>query len=55
MYRLSYMTNQWYAIKIESIEDDLENIQTFTDEFIPVMIVADLDDLPFDDYVEVVE
>ncbi len=43
MYRISLMTNQWYALEIDSVEDDLENIEQFIDEGTIITLVDDLD------------
>lgn len=41
------MSGKYYGIEIDSIEDDLENIECFVNEGTPVIITGDLSDLEF--------
>jgi hypothetical protein len=43
MFYRMVKSDKWYALKIEDIEDDLENIQGFVEEG---TVVALTDDLP---------
>ena len=45
MYRVTKMSGKFYAIKINSIEDDQENIDSFVNDQIPVIIVSELSEL----------
>lgn len=45
MMRLVKLTNRWYGMEIDSIPDDLENIETFVNEGIPVLIVGAKEDM----------
>lgn len=47
MIRIVKMSNKYYGIEIDSIEDDLENIKDFIDQGTPVILVNDLEDLEF--------
>jgi len=43
MYRLTKM-GKWFAVKIDSVEDDLENISIFVSEGTLVILTDDLED-----------
>lgn len=45
MYRVTKMANKFYAIKIESVEDDLESIEVFASEDTLIIIGEDLKDI----------
>ena len=46
MIRIVKMTNKYYGIKIDSIDDkEIENIEFFVNDGIPVILVNELDDL----------
>lgn len=45
MFRVTGRNGQYYAIKIKSIEDDLENLENLIEGSDPVIIVADIYDL----------
>ena len=43
MYRVIKMGNKWYALKIDSVDDDLENIESLLSAGDSVLLVEDLD------------
>lgn len=45
MIRIVKLSNQYYGYKIDSIEDDLENIEYFVNDYDLVILVNELDDL----------
>jgi len=45
MFRAVKEGRTWYALEIESLEDDIENIQEFVDSGQPVILVNEIDDL----------
>lgn len=46
MYKVLKMTSKFYAKKIDiTDEDDIEDIESFTNEGTPVILVEDLQDL----------
>jgi len=45
MYRVTKMSGKYYAIEINSIEEDAESIESFTNDSIPVIIVGELYEL----------
>lgn len=45
MYRLTNLSSQWYALEINSIEDDIENIKEFTSTGTPIILCEDFDNL----------
>lgn len=59
MYRIIGKHGKYYALKISSIEDDIENIEIFTSSSEPVIICNDISDLTDfgidEDEVEIVE
>jgi len=42
-YRATMMSMKWYAIEIDSVEDDAENIEEFASQGTAVVIVDDLE------------
>lgn len=42
MYRIIKLSNKWYGLEIDDIEDDLENLQIFSDEGTPILIVDEV-------------
>lgn len=45
MYRLAKLGNKWYALEIDNIRNDEENIKEFVAEGTPVVLLEDLDDM----------
>lgn len=45
MYRVTGRSGKYYALEIESIESDAENIEAYTETGDPVIIVGDIYDL----------
>lgn len=45
MIRITKMGSGYYGLEIESIKEDLENIQIFVEEGTPVVLVNSLDEL----------
>ena len=44
MVRLVMIRGEWYSLEIDSIADDLENIEAFTEAGRPVLLCYDLAD-----------
>jgi len=44
MVRLVMMRGRWYSLKIDSVADDLDNIEAFTEAGEPVLLCYDLTD-----------
>lgn len=42
MYRIIKLS-KWFALEIEDIEDDIDNINVFVDEGTPVLLCYDLE------------
>ncbi len=42
-YRLVKMSDKWYSLKIEAVEDDMENIEEFASQGQIVIICDDLE------------
>lgn len=57
MYRFTKLSGKWYGYKFHSISQEEENIETFVNDSIPVVIVDDIHDFEelFDEEYEIVE
>jgi len=53
MIRATYMTGTWYGTQIESVEEDLDNINCFIEEGTPVLLLDTIEDTQYD--IEMVE
>ena len=45
MYRVVKISNKYYGVEIDSVEDDMKNIESFIETGDPVILCDELDDL----------
>ena len=45
MYRVINMSGTYYGLEIDTVDEDVENIEQFANEGTPVIIVSDIEDL----------